>query len=155
MSNESKKNRPRLLPPVVLLASTFACAALDRWLPVVNLDSSVGRVVGILMILASFAGVLLCAWEFRRRKTTIVPFHESASLITGGFFRLSRNPIYLSMTVLLCGVALTLGSATPWIIPPLFVLIISKRFIVKEEAMLRNTFGREYLEYCQRVRRWL
>lgn len=155
MSNETKQKRPRLVPPVVLLASVLVCFALDRWLPIVEFGSMAGRVIGVVMIVDGFVIVMFCAWKFRRRGTTIIPFHESTSLIRDGLFRFSRNPIYLGMVVALCGVAMTLGSLTPWIVPPLFVLIISKRFIVKEEAMLRDTFGDEYLEYCKRVRRWL
>ena len=59
------------------------------------------------------------------------------------------------MAILLSGVALALGSLSPWIMLPLFVWIITKRFIVKEEAMLTDTFDDEYLDYCKRVRRWL
>lgn len=155
MSNESKQKRPRLLPPVVLLASAIVCFALDRWLPVVEFASMAGRVIGIVMIVDGFVIVLSCAWKFRRRETTIIPFHESTSLITDGLFRFSRNPIYLGMVVALCGVAMALGSLTPWFMPPLFMLIITKQFIVKEEAMLVDAFGGEYLEYQKRVRRWL
>ena len=155
MPDNTNPKRPLLLPPVVLLAAVLLCVALDHWLPIVEFGSSAGRVIGIATIVSAFAVVFYCAREFRRRQTTIVPFQVSTSLITGGLYRCSRNPIYVAMTALLCGVAIALGSASPWMVPPLFMAIISKRFIQKEEAALTATFGDKYLEYTRRVRRWL
>jgi len=153
--NTNKKKRPLLLPPVVLLFSVLLCFALSHWLPIAEFGSFAGRIIGATTIAAALAMVFYCALEFRSRQTTIIPFQESAALITGGLYRFSRNPIYLGMAALLAGIAILLGSASPWIVPPLFMAIITIRFIQKEEASLTETFGDEYLEYTQRVRRWL
>lgn len=149
------KSRRWLLPPVVLLAAILLSVALDRWLPLVELWGSTWTWVGGGIIVAMLAINTCCALEFRRRHTTVIPFHVSTALISNGFYRYSRNPIYLSMVVLLCGEALALGSLSPWIVPPLFMLTMERRFIRYEEAMLAETFGDEYQEYCRRVRRWL
>ncbi len=141
-------------PPVLLLVSIFSELALHWWLPVANLWGRSGRGLGYGVLVASLSIFISSAMLFRRRQTTIIPFRESAALLTDGLYRFSRNPIYLSMVMLLCGIAITLGSAAPWGVPPLFMAIISRQFIQKEEAMLADTFGEEYLEYCRRVRRW-
>jgi len=153
--NTNKQKRPLLLPPVILLISGLLCLALDHWLPIVEFSSLAGRIIGMIAIADGVAMVLYCALEFRHRQTTIIPFQEPSALITGGLYRFSRNPIYLGMITLLIGIVIALGSASPWIVPPLFMAIITKRFIQKEEASLTETFGDEYLEYTQRVRRWL
>jgi len=155
MTDNAKQKRPLLMPPVVLLASALWCFALARWLPIAKFSSLAGRIIGMATIVAGVAMVLYCALEFRRRQTTIIPFQESTSLLTSGLYRFSRNPIYLGMVVLLIGIATALGSVSPWIMPPIFMAIISKRFIQKEETSLTETFGDEYLEYSRRVRRWL
>ena len=98
---------------------------------------------------------ILCDLQLYRRGTTVFPFRQSTALVTTGFYRYSRNPIYLSMVVLLYGAAIALGSLSPWIVPTAFATLISQRFIRVEEAMLSETFGEQYREYCQRVRRWL
>ena len=154
MTNTDKK-RTFFLPPVVLLFSILLSLALDRLVPIAEFGSREGKIVGVVVLVLGLAVNLFCAWAFRRRETTIIPFHESTYLITGGLYRYSRNPIYLSMVVVLIGIAIALGSASPWVVPPLFMVIISKRFIQKEEVMLEETFGEEYLAYCDRVRRWL
>ncbi|MCA9232178.1 MAG: isoprenylcysteine carboxylmethyltransferase family protein [Planctomycetales bacterium] len=155
MPGNLNKQRRFLLPPTVLLASILLILALHRWLPLADLWGSAGRAIGIATILVALGVNIYCALEFRRRQTTIIPFHQSTALIATGLYRYSRNPIYLSMVVLLGGLAITLGTAAPWIVPPLFAVVISRLFIEKEEAMLADAFGRQYLDYCRRVRRWL
>lgn len=158
IAKDIAKESPRrriILPPVVLVAAILLAVALHRWLPVADLWGTSGRLVGGLVIVAALLVNVFGALEFRRRKTTIIPFHESSTLLTTGLYRLSRNPLYLSLTVLLAGVAITTGSASPWLVPPLFMAIISMRFIQHEEAMLTETFDDEYRDYCQQVRRWL
>lgn len=144
-----------ILPPTVLLAAVLLSLALDRWLPVVQLWGRPWTWLGGGVMIAMLTLNSCCALEFRRRRTTVMPFRVSTALITDGFYRYSRNPIYLSMIVLLCGLAVALGSLSPWIVPPLFTVTVQRRFIRHEEAMLAEAFGEQYLQYCRRVRRWL
>jgi protein-S-isoprenylcysteine O-methyltransferase Ste14 len=75
--------------------------------------------------------------------------------MTGGTFRVSRNPIYLGMTLMLLGVGLRGGEALPLAIPVVFAGLIQKRFIESEEEFLTEHFGDAYRAYRSRVRRWL
>jgi protein-S-isoprenylcysteine O-methyltransferase Ste14 len=63
--------------------------------------------------------------------------------------------MYLAMALTLIGVALLLGSLAPLIAPPIFIRLITTRFIQKEEAALERRFGDRYRDYKQRVRRWI
>ena len=81
-------------------------------------------------------------------------FLAATALLTNGLYRWSRNPIYLSMALLLGGLALFQGALSPWMVPPLFMVILNRHFIVPEEAMLAEAFGAEYRDYVSRVRRW-
>ena len=87
--------------------------------------------------------------------TAIHPLARSSFLVRSGPFRFSRNPIYLGMVLILSGAALALGSATPWLIIPVFIGVLAQQVIAGEERKLTAEFGAEYLEYCTRVRRWL
>ena len=98
---------------------------------------------------------IYCAWQFHRRQTTVIPFRESTTLLTEGLYRYSRNPIYMSMVVLLIGLAIALGTLSPWLVPPAFAGLIDVKFIRREEVMLEEAFGAIYRRYCERVRRWL
>jgi protein-S-isoprenylcysteine O-methyltransferase Ste14 len=144
-----------VLPPHVLLVAILLSLALDRWLPLVRLWRSPADYLGAAIIISGFLVNIFCALQFRRQQTTIIPFRESSALLTKGLYRYSRNPIYLSMVVVLVGFAFAWGSLSPWIVPPLFAWIITKRFIRYEEAMLLEGFGEQYRDYCRRVRRWL
>jgi protein-S-isoprenylcysteine O-methyltransferase Ste14 len=76
-------------------------------------------------------------------------------LLTTGPFRVSRNPMYLGMAAALLGVAVTLGSATPFLVAPVFGVLLARRFIRPEEAALASRFGAAWTAYARRTRRWL
>ena len=63
--------------------------------------------------------------------------------------------MYLGLTLILVGWGVWLGSVSPWIIPPLFVIVITKAQIIPEEQALTQLFGAQYAEYRQRVSRWI
>ena len=103
-------------------------------------------------------GLILGFWTrslFLKNRTTLSPFITPAFLVTSGPFRVSRNPAYLGMAAILLGLALILGTAAPFAMPILFILIIEIFFIPAEERMLENRFGEQYRIYQANVRRWL
>ncbi len=103
-------------------------------------------------------GLILNVWSVGtlKKKGTSTEFHETAArLVMDGPFRVSRNPIYLSGVILSLGIAVVLGSLITFAFPLLLFLILHRYYIPIEEMRLEETFGREYLEYRQRVRRWI
>lgn len=92
---------------------------------------------------------------FRKNRTTIRPFEPPAHLIAAGPYRMTRNPIYLAMGVILTGWGLWLGSLPALVVPPLFAVIITERFIRPEERDLAAAFGAAYEAYRRKVPRWL
>jgi protein-S-isoprenylcysteine O-methyltransferase Ste14 len=143
------------MPPVYLLAAIVAMVALHYLLPGRQILHAPWRWAGAVPIIAGFGLVLWVATVFRRRKTTIKPGDVSSSLVTNGPFRVSRNPIYLGMTSILVGTALALGSLVPWLVVPVFVLLVGYNVIPVEEAMLAEAFGQSYADYRAKVRRWI
>jgi len=104
--------------------------------------------------------MLLDLWSlyiFFRAKTTVHPMNldNTSYLVTVGLYRISRNPMYLGLLVFLIGWAVYLGSASPFLLPPIFVWTLNKQQIEPEEIFLTKKFGQEYLDYQRRVRRWL
>ena len=93
--------------------------------------------------------------QFKRHETTVKPFQQSSALVTAFPFSISRNPMYLGMSLLLLGVALLLGTVTALIPVVVFPYVMDRLFIRVEEKMLAETFGREWEEYQSRVRRWV
>ncbi len=145
----------KIIPPVYLLTSLILIFLLDRYLPVQKIITSPLNYSGIVV---GFCGLALAAsgvFSFKKAGTTIKPFEPSTVLVTNGPYRFTRNPMYLGMVILLIGVATYLGSLTPYVVVPVFVLIIQECFIKHEEPFLENIFGQGYLDYKDKVRRWL
>ncbi len=147
--------RPRILPPVILLGAAATMWLLDRYVPIVEAHLPVVTWAGIVLIALGTALALWSAWEFRRASTPIVPFLEPTALVTSGPYRTSRNPIYMGFSVALIGVAAVLRSASPFVVVPLFVWIIQRRFVESEEGLLEHRFGEVYRAYKAKVRRWI
>lgn len=155
-SRSPHTNRRRwLLPPVYLLGAIVMMLALHFLAPGGRLVRASWRYLGVVPIVAGCGIVLACAQTFRRRETTIKPFEVSHVLVTDGLYRYSRNPIYLALVILLCGVAIALGSLAPWIVVPPFAWLLQVRFIKAEETMLAAEFKEQYARYCRQTRRWL
>ena len=92
---------------------------------------------------------------FSRAKTGVIPFRNVSTLVTGGIYRYTRNPMYLGMSLVLLGCAVTVGASVALLVPLVFAVIIELRFIRQEEAMLRDIFPEQFAAYCGRVRRWI
>ena len=147
--------RPRVLPPVYLLFSLLLMFALHWLFPIVRIVHEPARLLGILPILIGISTGIWTRLLFARAGTTIKPFQESTTLITQGPFRLTRNPVYVSMILVLIGTALLLGTLSPWFVIPILALILDRRIIRVEEGMLESRFGDQYRNYQLHVRRWL
>jgi len=143
------------MPPVLFIAAMGLMALLHYQAPGPVLIAAPYNTLGWIPFAAGVGITLWVNWRFRRADTTIRPFRQSTALVTDGPFAHSRNPIYVSMAAGLVGIALVFGTLTPVIAVPLFVLLIRRRFIAVEEAMLEEAFGDDYRAYKARVRRWL
>jgi len=110
-----------------------------------------GAVVAALGLALTVAGVAAVI----RHHTTIVPHHPVATLVTGGAYRLSRNPMYTGLAIAYPGLALLFGSWWPLALWPLVIVAVRQLVIRPEERYLTHRFGPAYTDYQSRVRRWL
>jgi protein-S-isoprenylcysteine O-methyltransferase Ste14 len=93
----------------------------------------------------------------RAARTTFNPLkpERTSTLVTGGVFRVTRNPMYLGLALVLSGWAVWLCALLPWLGPVFFVAYITRFQIRPEERVLRGIFGESYSSYADRVRRWM
>jgi len=110
---------------------------------------------GVVPILLGIILNLMADRALKVYETTVKPFEVSTSLVTEGVYRLSRHPMYLGFILILIGMALCLGSVTPWGIVTVFGLLLDRQFITHEERMLEKAFGATWREYAVKVRRWI
>lgn len=144
-----------LLPPVFFLLFLLLSVALHYQWPLAEVVPEPWNYSGAAVILVALAMLIVSAGAFARAETAIIPFQPSSHLVTGGFYRFTRNPMYLGMLLVLLGADLLMGSLSSFLLLPLFMLVIQRRFIRHEEALLEATFGEEYRRYRARVRTWL
>lgn len=145
------------LPPVVILfAFGIGMYILDRFLPFGDFDFF-GRVFlkTFLLFLAVLVSIISVG-QFYSTKTTVDPTkpEKATKLVTKGIFAFTRNPMYLSMLLLLLGLGLHLGNAFNVLLAAGFVGYMNRFQIIPEERALRAIFGKEYKQYCKNVRRW-
>ncbi len=142
-------------PPITYALSMLAGHLIDSCVPLA-MPGGDGRVMaGRVISVLSFALFLASAPLFKKYGTSIKPYKPTSAIITTGTYRLSRNPIYLSMSLLHFGVALWNG--TWWMLLTLAVTtwFTTKFVIEREENYLEGRFGAEYMSYKRSVRRWI
>lgn len=147
----------RIPPPLVAASFAVAMWALARWFPVLDLSFPGQRLAAGLVLLAGLAIVVFAIAKFARARTTVDPLHPEAAsaLVTGGIFRLTRNPMYLGMALVLAAWALRLGDGGSALLLAGFVAYIARFQISPEERALRVRFGEDFEDYRRRVRRWI
>lgn len=112
-------------------------------------------VTGVVFFLAALLLLLLSAEKFRRAKTHLEPWKPTTSIVTDGIYKYSRNPIYVGMAVAYTGISIAAASWPALVLLLPCLIIIHYYVIAKEEAYLEDKFGKEYLDYKDKVRRWL
>jgi protein-S-isoprenylcysteine O-methyltransferase Ste14 len=149
--------KPRIPPPIIWLLAAFLMWTLHRWMPFRQLIMSPWNWLALLPAAVGVGIIYGASVRFRRAQTTINPLQPqlASSLVMHGIYAISRNPMYLGLTLLLMAWALWLGSPSPWIVVVLFPIIITALQIIPEERALEELFGVTYLAYRKRVARWI
>ena len=111
--------------------------------------------VGLGLIGLGFLLAFNSIARFIRAKTGVVPFSESTTLITEGFYKYTRNPMYVGMNSFLLGLMLILQNPLNIFFLIIFFFVVRNMFVLKEEVQMEETFGEDYLTYKRKVRRWL
>jgi protein-S-isoprenylcysteine O-methyltransferase Ste14 len=155
---EKNVTRQKRNPAVALLEILILIGApiLGHFLiPLMKVIPGFWRSLGIIPMILGLALANSGAGEFRKAKTGFQLQTGGSALITSGVFRFSRNPMYLGMMIWLAGLAVLLGSLIAFLFPLLLFVVANFLLIPPEEKKLQQTFGEQYTNYRQRVRRWL
>lgn len=147
----------KLPPPIVagLIAGAMWWGA--SYLPLMSPPPLVRQGLVLLLAMAGVTCDLLGLLAFLRLRTTVNPLQpqKTSALATGGIYRITRNPMYLGLALLLTAWAVHLASPAVLLGPLAFIAYINRFQIKPEEKVLAGMFGEEYSRYAARVRRWL
>lgn len=157
--NEPRRSPWVLVPPPPMFVLAFVAGLqLGHVVPVRLVPESahaIARGAGIAVIALAALVLLPAPLLFALRRTTIVPHRPSRSLVTGGPYRFTRNPMYLALALLYIGAALLANTGWPLLFLAAPLWILQKKTIPFEEANLERVFGDGYRAYQRRVRRWI
>ncbi len=157
---QSRHHRPVgahiVAPPPVIYLISLAIGLLVHWLyPVQVLPTPFAIGIGLLLIAAAGPIVISALRAFSRAKTTFGFRKPASAIVTNGPYRFSRNPSYVSLTLLFGGIALMVNSLWMLLMVVPAVTVIHFGVIKREERYLEAKFGDEYREYKTAVRRWV
>jgi len=153
---ESRDNPGVIAPPPLVYGGAFLIALFLHWmwpLPIFYQVSALWPGVALIVL-----GLGLAMWGGRTLQsagTNVNPYRPSTAIVDSGPYRFTRNPLYVSLTVMYLG--LTLAFDTWWgivlLIPALLVMHLG--VIRREELYLEKKFGDDYRRYRDKVRRYL
>jgi protein-S-isoprenylcysteine O-methyltransferase Ste14 len=155
MADDQDNPGGRVPPPLTYLLTLLLGLLLNRRFHVPFLPHGVTRVLGWPLVGGGLALATWFARTMRGADTTLRIDKPVSSLVQNGPFRYSRNPGYLSLTMIYAGIAILRNALWAILLLPLVLHVIQREVIEREERYLQRTFGEEYLAYKRRVRRWV
>jgi protein-S-isoprenylcysteine O-methyltransferase Ste14 len=145
----------QIFPTTYLLIALIAMLIFHFVIPIITVIPYPWNLLGLIPMVIGILINFVADGALHKAGTTVKPFQESSALITGSVYGISRHPMYLGFVLLLIGVAILLSSLSPWVIIPIFIILMDKVFIRVEERMLAEKFSVTWLEYKEKVRRWI
>ena len=145
----------KIPPPLIVLTLIISIYFSSKKIDLINIPFQIEISFFILSLgILVFINPVL---KFIKSKTTINPiqFEETNRLVTSGIFKYSRNPMYLGMLMIIISTSIFYLNIYSILTPFLFVFWINKFQIKREEIFLTEKFGKEYLSYKNKTRRWL
>ena len=153
-SSASGLMNTKIHPPLLAAALLLATLILHFVLPE---ERSVGwhHVIGLLLVAAGSGLTAFAAAIFQARDTTRKPWGEPGTFVVQPPYTWTRNPMYLGVTTALLGFAIFFGSIVMLLAPIAFFIVIDRMVIPREEETMERLFGLQYVDYKNRVRRWV
>jgi protein-S-isoprenylcysteine O-methyltransferase Ste14 len=145
-----------IAPPPFIYAGTLAAGLLaSRLLRLPFLPRRLARTLGPLLIVGGFVIGLSGFREVRRAGSNVDPREPATTVVTGGPYRFTRNPMYLGFTLMYVGISALANALLPILLLPAIQQLMRRGVIEREERYLESKFGEEYLRYKEGVRRWI
>lgn len=158
-TKEKAFDHPGVYPPpplfyvVIFIISVFT----QKTWPIssVFFETDVAEALGMLFVVMGILVLLPALIKFLKTKNTLITIKPANSLQTSGIYNITRNPMYLGLLSVYIGVAFFKGNWWTLLFVPLVILIINYFVIFNEEKYLTRAFGSLYIDYRNKVRRWI
>jgi len=143
------------LPPFWLALSLVLTWGLAKVFPQLTMTFPGQGWVALVLLVVGILLMVAAVLQMQRARTTFIPRQDPSAMVTGGVFRLSRNPIYLGDALVLAAMIVWTGSLPALVLLYAFPRFITEHFIKGEEERLRRIFGDEFEAWARRTRRWI
>lgn len=145
----------RIPPPAMYILTFVVGWLLQSRLPLPFVSHDVALPAGLTVVAIGLVMALMSVVTMLRGHGTVNTNLQSPALVVSGIYRISRNPMYVALTIMYTGFALAMSLPWALILAPLLLVYVRTLVIAREEKSLVNAFGQQYLDYKARVRRWL
>jgi protein-S-isoprenylcysteine O-methyltransferase Ste14 len=145
---------PHLPPPLIVAVVYAAVWALQRVVPLRFLPGDLHIIPALWLSLGGALIFVTALYALRKAGTSPSPYTTPTALVTTGPYRRSRNPIYLAYAWLYLGLGCWINSWWTFILFPVLIVAMNHFVLAREEAVLEERFGDEYLSYRANTRRW-
>lgn len=154
--NKSPDTAGVIAPPPLIYAGALGAGLLAKALfPATFLPSGAARALGLPLAGSGLVLFVSSLRAMRRAETDVRPYKPTTSIVTGGPYRFTRNPIYLGFTLVYGGISALANSPWAALLLPFVFVLMQRGVIEREERYLERVFGEEYTRYKARVRRWI
>jgi protein-S-isoprenylcysteine O-methyltransferase Ste14 len=157
MSDENADNPGVIGFPPLIWAVNAVISVLLRFflirLPIMNFPASL--VCGIALVILAPTLALSALVTMKKAGTNVDPAKPALTIVRGGPFRFTRNPMYLALCLLQVALGFFLNDWITLLFVVPIALIIHYGVVLREERYLTAKFGEPYLELKRAVRRWL
>lgn len=152
-----KTDQPKITvdAPVLLAIVILLTFLLQRFIPLPFFSSLPSRIIGAILFVGGFAFGFPALRGMLQASTSPNPHRATTALVRDATYKITRNPMYLGMLISYAG--LFIFFQNPWFLLflPVLVWLFTTLVIIPEENYLEEKFGREYLDFKSRVRRWI
>ncbi|MBI2558594.1 isoprenylcysteine carboxylmethyltransferase family protein [Candidatus Woesearchaeota archaeon] len=145
----------RIKPPYIAIALLFLSWLVDYLLPQFRFIFGNARYFGILIFVLGLSTTFYSFYLFKKNKTPILPGQKPTFVVIEGPYKFTRNPMYLGVTIGLLGMSIYIGNLLSLLSPIIFFVVMNIAYVPFEEGLLEKTFGKQYLNYKKKVRRWI
>ena len=145
----------KIPPPILVLILVVSNYFSSRKIDLIHLPNQ--DIISIIILLIGMLILINPIFKFIKSKTTIDPikFKKVNKLITSGIYKYSRNPMYLGLLMVVISTSIFYLNFFSITTPFLFYCWINRFQIKREEIFLTEKFGKEYILYKTKTRRWI
>lgn len=153
----SQDDAPKIVvnPFLVYIGLGLAALLLQAAIPLPSIPAGAARAIGIVLMVANFIFGLPALQGMLKSKTSPNPSRPATSLVISGPYRITRNPMYVGLALLYCGLMVFFQITWGVLITPVVIWLVTVWVIRPEETYLEGKFGAEYINYKNMVHRWI